>query len=161
MMEQQFASGKEINLEEARRIMEARKSYYRKMELGLRIATGILHDEAVTNYFLSNDNGFLFSRAELTALLDSGAECFMVVAGAHPEASETFKKGDPTVMVIPCKPPVLKDMNAALENGVILEATGMKEGSALLKSAIAAGDPPYVGVEHPPATNVTQIQNAS
>ncbi|MBV7532184.1 hypothetical protein [Chitinophaga sp. sic0106] len=158
-MEQQFEPGKEINLEEARRIMEARKSYYRKMELGLRIATGILHDEAVTNYFLSSQNSFKFTREELQQLLNSGADYFSVVQGAHPEASPNFKIGEPTVMIIPCLDPVTKDMNAVQEGGIILEATGMKDGAIHAKAIVAAGDPPYVGLEHPPATNVTQINN--
>ncbi|MBV8253306.1 MAG: hypothetical protein JO154_11920 [Chitinophaga sp.] len=150
--------GQEISLDEARRIMNVRKEYFNKMELALRLATGILHDPAVTNFYLSKTNGFLFSKEELQKLLDSGASYYMVIAGAHPEKTEQFEKGDPTVMVIPCRL-LTKDDCAAEEGGMILEATGLApQGTAAgIAKTNRLDDDPTIGLEHPPATDVTQI----
>ncbi len=151
--------GQEISLDEARRIMNVRKEYFNKMELALKISTGILHDPAVTNYYLSKTNAFLFSKEELQKLINSDAPFYMVIAGAHPEKTAQFEKGDPTVMIIPCRL-LTKDSEASTENGMILEATGLEpKGTAagIAKTSKLGDGDPTIGLEHPPATDVTQI----
>ncbi|NIG53813.1 hypothetical protein [Chitinophaga sp. Cy-1792] len=146
--------GKPISLEEARAILNTRKECVDKMDLPLKIATGILHEPTVTHYYLGNQNGFLFSKAELLQLIESEAPYYMVIAGAHSEKSTAFQKGDPTVMIIPCT--LLKDSNGEETNGSTVLATGLLPQSK--KGTSKVGDPTDpVGLEHPPATNVTNI----
>ncbi|MFB6454693.1 hypothetical protein ACE38W_05420 [Chitinophaga sp. Hz27] len=145
--------GKPISLDEARAILDTRKECVDKMQLPLKIATGILHEPTVTHYYLGDQNGFLFSKAELLQLLESEAPYYMVIAGAHSEKSDEFKKGDPTVMIIPCT--LLKDNNGEETQGATVLATGLVPQGKRNNKVGDPGDP--VGLEHPPATNVTNI----
>jgi hypothetical protein len=135
-----------IDLYEARGILNRRNGITGKLEVFDKLASVILREEKDCVTFLSNRaNGYLFDLNQLVTFLnDSGAINLLVVLAAQDKDGNGFNLGDPTVMLIPCNE--IKEEGPNMKNVSVMAIQGKNE---------------QVALEHPPVTNVTQINSTN
>lgn len=91
------------------------------------------------HYVQGKQNAFLFDLQQLIHMAKN-AEYLMVVMGAHPQDDGGFKKGDPTVMLVPCNHENIKEQDAS--------------GKTIKMSFPDTGDDDPIGLEHPPILTI-------
>lgn len=137
-----FLKSRPIDAYEAQRTLDTRKTASGKMELVLKVATGILNDKSTSAFFSKKGNGYLFETAELIEFIKH-AECCMIVLGAHPVDDADFEAGDATVMIIPCDKPA--------EN----QSTTGGRGEMTVTARVTGT---HVALEHPPVSTVANVE---
>ncbi|MGZ3872343.1 MAG: hypothetical protein ACXVJD_05475 [Mucilaginibacter sp.] len=108
-MANQFSYGKEITAEQANQCIQS----YRAIEEVLHsavtdiTASSSVETSAARDYLKGKYNAFVFDKASVERFFSNGnnADILMVILGAQPEddTMNTFKKHDPTVILVGCK----------------------------------------------------------
>ncbi|RBL92388.1 hypothetical protein [Chitinophaga flava] len=129
-----FSTTQPITTTQAAEILETRTmitDQLRSATLNAAKQLGTTHE----HYVQGQQNAFLFDLQQLIEMAKN-AEYLMVVMGAHPENDGGFKKGDPTVMLVPCNHENIKEQDAS--------------GRTIKMSFPDTGDDDPIGLEHPP-----------